>query len=100
MVVEVQVQDTSHGLSGDLAWVAAANSAPIALSQSGVSGNAAHWGVSPVITLPATVSSTTKMRLRVSEIDYYPYRDSGVPSAPITIDTNLRRPFVALIPLN
>lgn len=91
MVCQVQVQDTSTGLSGDLAWVPAASSSPVMLSPV-FEGSGVSWAGD--VTLPATLPGATKMRLHVSEIDYY---DST--EAPAALDTTRRRPFVAHIPL-
>jgi hypothetical protein len=52
--------------------------------------------LAPGNPLAAPIGSGTPMRLRISELDYYPFRSAGVPPA---IDTSFRRPFVALIPL-
>jgi hypothetical protein len=106
MIVEVQVQDLSSGLTGDLAWVSAPDTAPVLLSQNFVGGNEVLWeylnagGGQQSIALPAPIGGSTPMRLRISELDYFPFRgDGAVPVTPITVDTSYRRPFVALIPV-
>jgi hypothetical protein len=107
MVVEVQVQDTSSGLAGDLAWVSAPGSTPVVLNQSFFGSNEVLWeylndgGGKASIPLPAAIGSATPMRLRVSELDYYQFRGgSDGPVIPATVDTGFRRPFVALIPIS
>ena len=41
------------------------------------------------------------MRLRISELDYYPFLgEEDVPVPPTTVNTTYRRPFVAFIPIN
>jgi len=47
------------------------------------------------VQLPGPIGSTP-MRLRISELDYYPFRDAG---APAVVNTAFRRPFVCFIPL-
>jgi hypothetical protein len=103
MIVEVQVQDESSGLSGDLGWQQAPGLPPVMLTQTFEGTNEVIWSLSggidfkaPAIQLPAPLGSSTPMRLRISELDYYPFRSAGVPAA---VDTSFRRPFVALIPL-
>lgn len=41
------------------------------------------------------MTSSTKIRLRISEIDYFTEDE-----APAVVNTRFRRPFVTLIPLN
>jgi hypothetical protein len=88
MLVDVQVQDTSKGLSGDLAWATATGSQPVALEAT-FSGAAVTWKGS--VTVP-TGPSATATRLRISEVDY-------PTSTPTVVNTSLRRPFVAFVPL-
>jgi hypothetical protein len=90
MVVDVQIQDTSTGLSGDLAWRSATN--PVSLSPI-FEGPMCYW--TDTVTLPYPIGGTTPMRLRVSELDYY----TGT-GAPAQVDTSFRRPFVAHIPVS
>ena len=90
MMVEVQVQDTSSGLPPALAWQTVG--APVTLAVAYSKGQAS-W-TAPV-KLPHPVTSPVEMRLRISEVDYYP---SLTP--PTTVDTNLRRPFVTTILIN
>ena len=104
MVVEVQVQDevlNKLGIEGDLAWKTT-SAGPVLLPPTFSGEVFVTWGGSgsPAggpgsVALPDPVTSATKMRLRISEIDYYP--DATAPAA---VNTSLRRPFVALIPLN
>jgi len=102
VVVEVQTQSSvlnKMGLSGDLAWETVG--APVRLPATFSSYVDVTWGAtstSPrlgVVNVPYAVTGTTKMRLRISEIDYY--EGTG---APTTVDTSLRRPFVSIIPIN
>jgi len=99
MVIEVQVQDAALnklGLEGDFAWTNSGGDTPLLVSLAPSFSDA-----STVVTwrgriaLPDSLSSATKMRLRVSELDYY----TG-DAPPSSVDTSLRRPFVSLIPLN
>jgi hypothetical protein len=105
IVVEVQVQDpvllkSGFGTNSEMVWKAA--KAPVELAPSFSGEVFVTWGStkpslhgSGVVTLPAALGSTTKMRLRISEIDYY----EGA-SAPTTVNTNLRRPFVTFVDIN
>jgi hypothetical protein len=103
VVVEVQVQDVALnklGITGDLGWKAATAGAIVQLPATFPDDGSTivTWGGSGregLVFLPDALSSNTKMRLRISEIDYY----AGT-SAPTAVDTTLRRPFVSLIPLN
>ncbi|HTX01659.1 MAG TPA: hypothetical protein VMD59_22945, partial [Acidimicrobiales bacterium] len=102
IVVEVQVQDTSFGLSGDLAWTVAPGFEPMALTPVFEGADEISWNTPNDlrgIPLPYPLSSATPMRLRISELDYFPFNEyeSG---APATVDTSLRRPFVVHIPVN
>ncbi len=103
MVVEVQIQDqvlNKLGIEGDLAWQTT-STGPVLLPPSFSGevfvtwGGSSPGGSSGAVVLPHPVTSTTKMRLRISEIDYY----TG-DTAPAVVDTSFRRPFVTLIPLN
>ncbi|HLI02029.1 MAG TPA: hypothetical protein VKV06_14670 [Acidimicrobiales bacterium] len=98
MVVEVQVQDTSKGLTGDLAWTTPASSTPFVLEPGFSGGPAVTWtsrypsGAPGGVKLPHPLG-TKPMRLRVSEVDY-------PTSAPAAVSAATRRPFVAFIPLS
>jgi hypothetical protein len=92
MVVEVQVQNTSQGLSGDLAWAPAPGTSPV-LMDAIFEQSTVVWASD--VTLPKPIGGPTKMRLRISEIDFYQST-----SAPTSVDTTQRRPFVAHIPIN
>jgi hypothetical protein len=106
MVVEVQIQNEVYnklGLEGDLAWETTSQG-PVRLTPTFTGEVYVNWGAAPgnsapgsgaVVQLPATIASGTKMRLRLSELDYYQGSE-----APATVDNTYRRPFVALIPLN
>ncbi len=103
MVVEVQIQNEVYnkmGLEGDLAWETTSQG-PVLLPPTFSGEVYVTWGnvgAGPnavgVVTLPDQVTSSVKMRLRISEIDYY---GSG---APAVVDTTHRRPFVCFVPLN
>lgn len=104
MVVQVQVQSpvlNKMGLEDDLAWEPTGSS--FRLPATFFAGNTTViWGSTDrssskavVVSLPDSVTSSTKMRLRISELDYYTGSD-----APDAINSQYRRPFVALIPLN
>ncbi|HTW97309.1 MAG TPA: hypothetical protein VMD59_00950, partial [Acidimicrobiales bacterium] len=112
--VPIQTVDPSSPLTGDLGWISYQNVdssyEPIMLTANfnfyapGTPHNTVRWELlDPAnnslrsITLPYSLNGTTKMRLRISELDYYRYLDLG---APTTIDTTYRRPFVCLLPLN
>jgi hypothetical protein len=100
MAVDVQVHDTSHGFEGELAWKTVGRpfrlrpqfSGSTTVEWGGIGGNVDRQGL---VDLPHALTSSTKMRLRISEIDFHPGNE-----APAKIDTSLRRPFVAFIPLN
>jgi hypothetical protein len=98
MVVEVQVQDTSKGLSGDLAWRTPTN-AIFQLQPEFNDSTIVTWasatpsGAPGGVTLPYPVGSQP-MRLRISELDY---PANGMPAQ---IDTRSRRPFVAFLPVS
>ena len=103
MVVEVQIQDenlNNMGIEGDLAW-RTVESGPVLLRPTFSGETVVTWGGHAAVRgggavrLPAPVTSTTKMRLRISEIDYY-QDNEGLE----VVDTSFRRPFVSLIPLN
>lgn len=102
MVVEVQVPDTSNGLSGELAWRTVPSFGPVMLTQSFDGANGVNWdyldlgGFPAPIPLPAPLGSEIPMRLRISELDYYPFEEGP----PEVVNTNYRRPFVAHIPIN
>ncbi len=106
MVVEVQVQDTTHGLSGELSWVQAPGFPPVMLSSQSFSGsNEVSWALHTTsgrldapINLPFAIGSPNRMRLRISELDYYPFL--GTTPTPAAVNTTFRRPFVAFIPIN
>jgi hypothetical protein len=102
MVVEVQIQNevlNKLGIEGDLAWQTT-STGPVLLPPTFSGEVFVTWGgTGPggggAVVLPEPVTSATKMRLRISEIDYY--ADDVAPAA---VDTTFRRPFVTLIPLN
>jgi hypothetical protein len=103
MVVEVEVQDTTTGLAGELAWAPAVGFAPVMLSQFFNGQNEVYWTVASDVLAPEQLPfqlpgpiGSAPMRLRVSELDYYPFRDAG---APAVVNTAFRRPFVCFIPL-
>lgn len=105
IVVEVQVQDTSSGLTGDLSWIPAPGLSPVMLQQSFNGTNEVSWNppfipgtlVPKGIELPYPLGGgQPPMRLRISELDYYPFLNG----APSQVDTRLRRPFVVHIPIN
>ena len=107
MIVEVQVQDTSTGLSGDLAWTAAPGLGPVMLTPSFKGQNEVVWSRSSSLeaqplglVLPAALGSGTPMRLRISELDYYAFEGSEGRVTPAAVNTSFRRPFVALIPIS
>jgi len=93
MVVEVQFQNLSGGLSGDLAWQSWPKMAPIRMS-AGLVGGSATWSAG--LKTPVPIASVTKLRLRISELEL----TQSPQQVPSTIDTQSRRPFVAFIPLN
>jgi hypothetical protein len=104
MVVEVQIQNEVYnklGLEGDLAWETTSQG-PVLLPPTFSGSVYVTWGntggpgpnAEGVVTIPDVVTSSVKMRLRISEIDYY---GSGVPAV---VDTTNRRPFVCFVPLN
>jgi hypothetical protein len=83
------------GIEGDLAW-RTVDTGPVLLPPTFSGQTVVTWGgAAAAVGLPAPVTSTTKMRLRISEIDYY--QDN---QAPQVVNTSFRRPFVSLIPLN
>lgn len=90
MVVDIQSPDTSLGLSGELAWAPVAQ--PVVLGPT-FEGPLVVW--TGTVTLPYPIGDETPMRARVSELDYY--TGSG---APATVDTSLRRSFVAHISIS
>jgi hypothetical protein len=107
MVVEVQVQDLSTGLSGELAWTTAPGTGPVMLTPNFKGGNEVVWAQESTFTptpagieLPAVLGSGTAMRLRISELDYYAFEGSKGLVTPAAVNTTFRRPFVALIPIN
>ncbi len=94
MAAELQWQDTSSGLTGELSWTTVPGADPTVLTAS-MSAGSVQVAWSAIMNLPVSLTSGRRLRLRISEIDYYP---SLTP--PTTIDTTLRRPFVVHIPLN
>jgi hypothetical protein len=119
IMVEIQVPiqsvDPSSPLTGDLGWVSYQNVdpnfPPVMLTANfdfyapSTPHNTVRWELldpeNPTelqsIVLPFSLNGTTKMRLRISELDYYHYRDLG---APLEVNTGFRRPFVCLLPIN
>jgi hypothetical protein len=103
MIVEVQHSDTSTGLSGDFAWTTVPGLTyrlgPTFPAESGGGGDPiVEWTKAGTlgrggIDLPTDLGP---LRLRISELDYYPYATEGLPKA---INTEQRRPFVAFIPV-
>jgi hypothetical protein len=95
------------GIVGDLAWESTSTGPVLLPPDIGIFGGAAPgavwvaWGGGDgsgsigLVELPEPVTATIKMRLRISELDYYTES-----TAPTTVDTTFRRPFVAFIPLN
>jgi hypothetical protein len=103
MVAEVQIQSevlNKLGLSGDFGWETSGEPVVLTPSFSGQvyvtwGGPGAQAGGGGLVPLPYPVTSTNKMRLRISEIDYYTGQ-----GAPAVVNNTFRRPFVSLIPLN
>ena len=97
MIVEVQKYDTAGGRSGDFAWTTVPASTtrltPTFSEDSAGGGNPIVDWTGHTIDLP---TGAGPYRLRISELDYYPYSSAGLPKA---VDTTLRRPFVAHLPL-
>jgi hypothetical protein len=95
MVVEVEIQDTTSGFSGDLAWtVAPPIFFPAVMLEPEIQGPLTGW--SGVVSLPYPIGQGPfAQRLRISEIDYY--TGTGAPTA--AVDTSYRRPFVCHIPI-
>ncbi|HMK97069.1 MAG TPA: hypothetical protein VK425_05935 [Acidimicrobiales bacterium] len=87
MLVEIQAQDTSKGLSGDLAWTRLEGTSPLPLPESFSGGPEVTW--SGVVRF---APPSKPLRLRISEVDY----PTSVPDA---VSSSLRRTFVAFIPL-
>jgi hypothetical protein len=112
---EIQVLDPSSPLTGELGWVSYQNVdpsyAPIVLTPNfdfyapGSPQNTVRWehldpfnaSTLQSIALPFPLGGSTKMRLRISELDYFRYQDQPAPSS---VDTSYRRPFVCLLPVN
>lgn len=90
ITVEVQVQDTSSGLTGELSWVRAPGTDVVRLE---TAAGDIGFGNVPLPSAPAPGDSYT-MRLRICEIDFLP---PG--STPSVVDTTYRRPFVVHVPL-
>jgi hypothetical protein len=88
ITVEVQVQDTTTGLSGQLSWVRAPGTGVVRLP---IAGNSIGLGNVP---LPAAPGGALSMRLRICEIDFL---QPG--TTPSVVDTTYRRPFVVHVPL-
>ena len=93
MVVELQHQDTSLGFTGDLAWRSLSGSAAVFLTPA-FSGAYVTWSGSVALPAPNSRGQRPPLRVRISEIDY----PTGLPPGS-SIDTTLRRPFVAHIPI-
>jgi hypothetical protein len=90
MAVDIQVQDQSKGLSGDLAWATLTSYGPMYLDAKFSGGPEVTWTGS--FELPEGYDEAA-LRLRISEIDY-------PTSLPDEVGTSVRRPFVALMPLS
>ena len=87
-------------MAGELVWVTVGT--PTILSPTFSGQVFTTWGSttpkthgSGVVTLPNALGSTSSMRVRISEIDYY----EG-DAAPAVMDSTYRRPFVTTIPIN
>lgn len=94
MAVEVQVYSPHSGLTGDFAWQTVG--APTVLRPSFGTNTVVTWGGARNegnVILPAAVTSSTKMRLRISELDHHTGPTLSVTSA-------MRRPFVTFLPVN
>jgi len=99
MIVEVQIQNTSSGLTGDLSWVPAPGTEPVMLNQSISGTNEVVWeylnkgGGKQAIELPHPIDGATPMRLRISELDYYQFGgpDGDESVTPKSVDTSFRR---------
>jgi hypothetical protein len=91
MIVEVQAFDATNEFGGDFAWSTIPGSIH-RLTPGFTDAPNIEW-TSPVggIAVPL---NTQQHRLRISELDYYPYADDGLPA---TIGTAQRRSFVAHI---
>ncbi|MGO9558187.1 MAG: hypothetical protein ACLPQS_06485 [Acidimicrobiales bacterium] len=101
MVVDVQVQDTSLGFEGELSWKTVTKPTTLQLTTSDTTTLVEWGGIAQyphlqygVVPLPYQVGGPTHMRLRISEIDFHGGGHLD------TVDTSLRRPFIALIPIN
>jgi hypothetical protein len=95
MLVEVQAQDTSTGLSGELSWKPITS--PVRLPVTFSSEISVQWGGEPTlgsVALPQPIGSARKMRLRISEVDFLPANGR------LQSNTGVRRPFVTFVPLN
>jgi hypothetical protein len=89
MLVEVQSSGEEAPFTGDFGWKTVAT---YRLTASFADPPGVTWTSSAI-----SVNKSLTQRLRISEVDYYPYTSST--SVPSAINTSLRRPFVAHIPL-
>lgn len=104
IIVEVQEPNEAlekDGFEGDLVW-GPSSVAGVRLIPEFTDTTLVIWGgtdaklkTKGAVTLPYPLSSSHKMRLKISELDYY--TESTVPEK---VDTSFRRPFVSIIPLN
>ena len=100
MVVDVQVQDKSLGFEGELAWKTVTKPTTLFFNFSDTSTTVEWGGINGpelpqgIVALPAAVGGPTKMRLRFSEIDFH---GGGRLDS---VDTSVRRPFIAFVPIN
>jgi hypothetical protein len=95
MAVDVQLQNGNNGLTGNLGWTTVGK--PVRLPVTFGAEATVTWGGKPagLVKLPQATTGHTKMRLRISELDFYP--DGALPAL---IDSSIRRPFVTFVPLN
>jgi hypothetical protein len=99
-VVDVQLQDTSLGLEGELAWKTVTRPTYLYVNASDTSTTVEWGGINGpelpqgLVALPAAIGSSKKMRLRFSEIDFHEGGHLDV------VNTSVRRPFVAFVPIN
>jgi hypothetical protein len=88
MIVEIQSFDDTDGFGGDFGWSTVPGHT-YRLTPTFTDSATITWN-SPVGGL-ALPTGTAQTRLRISELDYYPYADAGMPSS---VGTEQRRSFV------